>query len=373
MTRTVTAAVVESAGAPFAIRQLELDGPRDDEALVELACTGVCHTDLIVRDGQAPVPFPAVLGHEGAGVVRAVGANVEGFVPGDRVVLSTDSCGKCTNCRAARPYACMNFFAYNFVSQRIDGTTAFSLAGSPIHSHYFGQSSFASMVVVRSNSLIRADDDVPFEVLAPLACGVLTGAGAVLGVQRPDVGDSIVVFGLGAVGLSAVMAARISGCAVIIAVDPVASRRQLALELGATAVVAPQDRDPVEEVRRLTASGVRFAVEASGVPAALDQAIAAMASGGNCAILGAPPPGTKLTLDVQGLIASHQSVSGITIGGSPARQFIPELIDHWRAGALPVERLVTVFRHDRINEAIEATKAGDVIKPVLRYETQFAV
>src|SRR5665213_912114 len=224
----ITAAVVERPGASFVLQELELGYLRDDEILVRNAASGICHTDLICRDQLYPVPLPAVLGHEGAGVVEAVGLGVTKFAPGDRVCMSYDSCGHCPACSKALGVYCHEFFARNIAASRsADGSSALSRDGEPIHAHFFGQSSFATQSVARERNIVRLDDTIPLDIAAPFGCGIQTGAGSVLNVMRPPAGSSIAVFGAGAVGLAAVMAAQIAGCTTIVAIDIRPNRLEL--------------------------------------------------------------------------------------------------------------------------------------------------
>ncbi|MGH3260407.1 MAG: alcohol dehydrogenase catalytic domain-containing protein, partial [Trebonia sp.] len=215
----IRAAVTETKGAPFAIRELELDQPRPDEVLVRVAAAGICHTDLIIRDQWYPVPLPAVLGHEGAGVVEAVGAAVTRVAAGDHVAISYGSCGSCPKCLVGRPWVCHDFWGRNFAATRPDGTTALTADGGVVHSHFFGQSSFATYAIATERNVVKLDPSVPLEIVAPFGCGIQTGAGAVLNAIRPDAGTSIAVFGTGTVGLAAIMAAQVAGCTTIVGID----------------------------------------------------------------------------------------------------------------------------------------------------------
>ncbi len=232
----IRAAVTESKGAPFALQELDLGELRDDEVLVEVAAAGVCHTDLIIRDQWLPTPLPAVLGHEGAGIVRQVGSAVTEVEVGDRVGMSFNSCGSCPTCRTGRPFYCHDIFGRNFAAARPDGTTALSRDGEPVHSHFFGQSSFATHAVATERNVTVLPEAISLEIAAPLGCGVQTGAGSVLNAFRAPAGSTLAVFGTGGVGLSAVMAGVIAGCTTIIGVDIRPKRLELALELGATHV-----------------------------------------------------------------------------------------------------------------------------------------
>jgi len=363
----ITAAVVESKGAPFALQELELGELRDDEVLVKVAASGICHTDLICRDQWYPVPLPAVLGHEGAGVVEAVGSAIPRFAPGDRVGMSYDSCGSCPACSRSLAFYCHQFFEFNFASSRpADGSSALSRDGTLIHAHFFGQSSFATHSVARERNLVKLDDSIPFATVAPFGCGIQTGAGSVLNVMKPDVGSSIAVFGAGAVGLAAIMAAKVAGCTTIVAVDLRPSRLELAREIGATHVVDGSTDDAVEEIRANTAGGADFSIEATGSPQALRAAIDCLAPTGVAGVIGAPAFGTDASFDVNHLLTGGRVIRGIVEGESIPTEFLPRLIELWRCGEFPVERMMTFYDFDQIDQAAHDAEAGRVIKPVLR-------
>ncbi|MGA9372687.1 MAG: NAD(P)-dependent alcohol dehydrogenase [Solirubrobacterales bacterium] len=361
----VTAAVVESEGAGFALQELDLGDPRSDEVVVKIEAAGICHTDLTVRDGGLPTPLPAVLGHEGAGLVERVGDGVKGLAEGDRVSLSFDYCGSCPNCQAGKPFYCHEFGPRNFGASRPDETTALSRNGESLHSHFFGQSAFATRAVVPRNSVTKVPGDIPFSVLAPFGCGIQTGAGAVLNVMRPQPGDALVVSGLGGVGMSAVMAAKVTGCQTIIGVDPNPDRLELSQELGATHGIDPGKEDVVEEVMKVTGRGAQFSLEMSGNIGALQQAVYCLAPAGVCGVVGAPPGGTEVSLDVNDILSVGRTVRGIVEGESIPRTFIPQLVSLWEKGLFPVDRLIETFDFDQINEAAEKAQKGEVVKPVL--------
>jgi aryl-alcohol dehydrogenase len=364
-TTTITAAVVESAGGPFEIGPAELGEVQADEVRVRMTASGICHTDLLIREGTFPTPMPVVLGHEGAGVVEEVGAAVAGLAVGDRVALSYGSCGDCGACATGRPFHCADFFPRNFLATRPDGSTALSRGGQPLHSHFFGQSSFATGAIVNQRSVTPIADDVPFEVVAPFGCGVQTGAGTVINALRPQAGSSIAVFGAGGVGLSAIMAAVICGCDPIVAVDVRTNRLDIARELGATHVVDATQADPVDAIIEIT-GGVDASIEASGVPGVLRQAVDALAPNSIAMLVGAPPAGTEEPIDTNAMLSTGRIVRGVVEGHSVPQIFIPQLIDLWRAGRFPIDRLIRTYDFDQINEAGDAALAGDVVKPVLR-------
>ncbi len=363
----ITAAVTEQKGAPFTLQELELGEPRQDEVLVEVAAAGICHTDLICRDEWYPVPFPNVFGHEGAGVVARVGDAVTEVKPGDRVAMSFHSCGHCRTCLGGRPSYCHAFFEHNFASTRPgDGSSALSRNGETIHAHFFGQSSFATHAVANARNVVRLDGTMPLEIAAPLGCGIQTGAGAVLNTLRVPAGAALAVFGAGAVGLAAVMAGVIAGCATIVAVDLRAARLELARELGATHVVDAGSEDAVEAVRRITGGGADFSLEATGSPQVLRQAVDCTAPLGVCGVIGAPAFGTEVSLDVNTILVGGRTVRGIVEGDSVPQLFLPQLVRLWEQGRFPVERLMAHYDFDRIEEAVADAESGSVVKPVLR-------
>jgi len=363
----IRAAVTASKGAPFAIEPLELADPGPGELRVAVAAAGICHTDLIIRDQWYPVPLPAVLGHEGAGVVEAVGAGVTKVAPGDRVAMSYGSCGACPSCQLGRPWVCHDFWGRNFGATRPDGSTALTRGGEPVHSHFFGQSSFATHAIATERNVTRLDASVPFELVAPFGCGIQTGAGAVLNALRPPAGSAIAVFGTGTVGLAAVLAAHLNGCAAIIGVDVRPSRLSLARELGATAVIDSGQVDPVEAIRQLTGGiGTEFSLDTTGSPEVLAQAVYCTGPGGVCGLIGAPPFGAEVSLDVNQMLALGRSLRGIVEGEVIPDVFIPRLLELWRQGRFPIERIITHYDFDQIDQAAADAEHGRVIKPVLR-------
>jgi len=362
-----TAAVTESRCAPFVLQEVEIGELRPDEVLVKVAAAGICHTDLICRDQWYPVPFPTVFGHEGAGVVEAVGADVTAVSPGDRVAISFHSCGSCPTCADGLPAYCHGFFEHNFASTRpADGSSALSRNGETIHGHFFGQSSFATHAVANERNVVRLDGSMPLDLAAPLGCGLQTGAGAVLNTLRVPAGSNLAVFGTGAVGLAAVMAGAIAGCETIVAVDMKPARLELALELGATHVVDAGAEDPVLGFRRHVPAGADFALEASGSPQALRQAVECLAPLGTCGVIGAPAFGTEVSLDVNWMLIGGRTVRGVVEGDSVPQTFLPQLVRFWEEGRFPVERLITHYDFERIEDAVRDAESGAVVKPVLR-------
>lgn len=367
MTITTTAAVVEEAGAPFVLQDVELDEPRPDEVLVRMVATGLCHTDLSAQAGALPFPLPGVLGHEGAGIVEKTGADVRAVAPGDHVLLSFSSCGDCPQCGAGRPAYCSSFHALNlFGGARRDGSPTMFRDGEPVHGHFFGQSSLARHALVDERSLVRVPEGAPLGTLAPLGCGIQTGAGAVLNALRPGAGAKLAVFGTGAVGCAAIMAAALSGSSRIVAVDLVPARLELARELGATDTVDAGAGDVVAALRELC-GGLDYIVEATGSTTALSQAILSLAPRGTCAILSTYPHGATIPLDVNFMIDGRRVV-GVSEGESDPRRFVPALAALYEQGRLPIDRLIRHYPFEKIEQAAADARAGVTIKPVLTFD-----
>ncbi len=362
----ITAAVVRTRSGEFAIEQIDLCDPRPDELLVEVTASGMCATDLHGRDAYYPTKFPKVFGHEGAGIVRAVGAAVTKFKTGDHVVMSYPWCGTCPNCRTQRQSYCLHAFDLKMNGTRADGSTLHAKDGKPVYSAFFQQSSFGTFTIANERFAVKVRKDAPLEILGPLACGGQTGAGAVLNVMKPRAGDSFAVFGVGAVGLSGLMAAKIAGCDPIVAVDVHEHRLKLARELGATHVINHGGRtDVVAEIRKLTGLGVRYSLETSALPAVFREAVEALMPAGSCVLLGSARNGTEVSFEMP-FLQNGRIVRGVIQGDSVPQEFIPILADHIVAGRFPLQRMITFYDLADINRAAAESSAGKTIKPVIR-------
>jgi aryl-alcohol dehydrogenase len=362
----IKAAVVNERGGRFDLDRLVLTAPDDDEVLVRMVAAGICHTDLAGRDGYLPIPPPPfVFGHEGAGVVEQVGARVKKVKPGDHVVLSWDCCSACPACKSGKDSYCLNFFLHNFHGARPDGSPTLSRNGSTVHGCFFGQSSFADFALANERNVVKVRQDVPLEVLAPMGCGVQTGAGAVMNTLQPRPGASLAVFGVGPVGMSAVLGAVAVGCTTIIAVDLRPDRLGSAKALGATHTVNAAEVDPVAAIRELTGGGVDFSLECVGNPKVLRQAVDVLPRLGVCGLLGVVAPGTEVSLDMD-LLMNGRTVRGVIEGDAIPDLFIPRLIELYCQGKFPFDRMITYYPFEEINRAVEDMEAGRVIKPVLR-------
>lgn len=368
---TTRAAVIERVGAPFGVHDITLDEPRGDEIVVRIVAAGLCHTDLIIQAGAIPFKLPGVLGHEGAGIVERVGANVTRAAPGDKVLLSFTSCGACGGCRNGHPAYCVEFVPRNLIAGvRPDGSALLHRDGAELGGSFFGQSSFAEHALVNERSVVKVADDLSDDdlaMLAPLGCGVQTGIGGVWNVLAPPAGSILAVFGTGAVGLSAVIAAADLPLRSIIAIDLMDDRLALARELGATHTVNAKTTDVAAELASITGgAGLPYALETTGNPAVLRTAVQALGVGGTCGVIGAPSvPGAEVSLGVQDLLVGKR-ILGITEGDSEPQTLLPALVDRYRAGRLPLARLVTHYKLDEIDAAANDMHRGQTIKPVIR-------
>jgi aryl-alcohol dehydrogenase len=358
-----TAAVLRSSDGPYTVEEVTLAEPGPGEVRVKIAGAGLCHTDLLVRAAPYAPALPLVSGHEGAGVVEAVGPGVYDVAAGDHVVLSFDSCRLCANCREGHPACCETLAGRNLTGRTLEGATPMrDASGGEVSARWFGQSSLASRVIATVANMVVVDPALPLEKLGPLGCGVQSGAGAVLRALKVPAGSSLAVFGVGAVGLSAVMAARVAGAARIIAVDLIDSRLELARELGATDTVRGDVPDLAERVRELSDGGVRFALDTTGVPAVIKAGLAALRTTGTMGLIAAQ----NGMLELDGLeLGVGKSLVGIVEGDSVPREFIPQLISLWRQGRFPFDRLISSYPLSGVNEAEKDMLAGKVIKPVL--------
>ena len=364
----VKAAVVPSKGSRLELVDLELDEPRPAEVQVKLVASGICHTDAVVRDQWYDTPLPAVLGHEGAGVVQAVGAGVTRVEPGDHVVLSFASCGSCGYCLTGRPGYCTGFYSLNFSGRRPDGSSAFSDGnGDTISSHFFGQSSFSTVSNVSERSVVKVDPAAPLHLLGPLGCGIQTGAGAVLNRLNPPAGSSIALFGTGAVGMAGLLAAKVAEATTIIAVDVVDPRLEFAKELGATHTVNSRTDDPVERIREITGNGVDYALDSTGVPAVFQQMSDSLAILGHGALVGATTPGTKASIDIGTVLLTGQTIHMVIEGDAVPQHFIPQLISLYERGLFPFDKLIQTYNLSQINTAFKDSESGRTLKPVVVY------
>ncbi len=362
----ITAAIAREANKPFAVEKIELDEKiRDDEVLVRVVAAGLCHTDVVCRDQYYPVPLPFVPGHEGAGVVEAVGKGVTKVVPGDHVVLTFNYCGTCSSCQEGDPGYCHNLFGFNFGCARpSDGSGTMSKNGEHINGYFFSQSSFGEHAIATERNIVKVRKDAPLELLGPLGCGIQTGAGGVMNSLHPRAGTSIAVFGAGGVGLSSIMAAVVVGCTTIISVDVKPGRLKLAKELGATHTIDASNTNPVEEIQKITGSGANYTLETTALPAVFRQCVDSLTLRGVCGVIGAAPLGTEVSLDVNSIMFGR-TIRGIIEGDSVPDIFIPRMVDLFMQGRFPIDKMMKKYPLADIHDAVADSAKGTAIKPIL--------
>ncbi|KAK0657818.1 chaperonin 10-like protein [Cercophora newfieldiana] len=373
MSRTTTALVVPELNGKFQLQQVYLNDIQPDEVLVEIQASGLCHTDLSCAQGLLPCAPNAVLGHEGAGTVLGIGPAVTTVSPGDLVLLSFSHCESCRECTSGHPAYCHHFNDRNFGGSRADGShsTLSAAGGTPMYSTFFGQSSFAKHTLVHKSSVVKVPPGTDLNLFAPLGCGMQTGAGAVLNTLDVKEGCTIAIFGVGSVGMAAVMAAGlIRNAKTVIAVDLQPSRLDLAKELGATHGIIGSDKDVVEQIRALCPpNGVDYAVDCTGVPAVVRTTIDALGSRGRAATVGAPGPGHSASVDIMEHLTYGREYVGCTEGDSLPAEFIPHLMEMHAQGKFPLERFIEYYDVKDYEKAIEDTKSGKTIKPVLTWSS----
>lgn len=367
MPTSATAAILYERGGPLALESVTLADPGAGQVLVEIRACGICFTDIGVQNYEQGTPLPHVLGHEGAGVVLAVGPGVTGLAVGDHVVLSYASCGQCGNCSHDAPQYCSNFMALNYSGHLPDGAVPMAGKGGPVFGAFFGQSSFASHALAYARNTVKVEKDLDLGMLAPLGCGMQTGAGTVYNSLKPVAGQSLAVLGAGSVGLAALMAAADLGCTPLIAIDKNPERLALARELGATHTLLADGRDLMLALREIVPTGVDFIVDTTGFGPVIRAGVEALASRGQLAMLAVTPPGTEISINPNVLLGGRH-LRGAVEGDADPQAFIPWLIGRHRAGRFPHDRLVTRYPFARINEAIADMRAGKVVKPVLVME-----
>jgi aryl-alcohol dehydrogenase len=366
MAKSTRAAVLPEPRAAFEVQEVDLADLRANEVLVRMVATGLCHTDLGVWAGGGPFRYPTVLGHEGAGVVEEVGAGVAGIEVGDKVVMSFASCGDCASCRGGHPAYCSTWLPRNlFNGARDDGSPTITRAGKPIAGHFFAQSSFANHAIAEQRNIVVVGRDADLVQLAPLGCGVMTGFGSVWNVLDLKAGGRMGVFGAGAVGMAAIVAAKMRAPELLVAVDVVPERLELALSLGATHAVNAKTDNVVERMRDITrGTGLTAALDTTGIAAVARNAIDALGIRGHLATCAAPPPGTEIPVDFQGILTGKM-LSGITMGDATPQVLIPQLADLVMQGRLPLQRLIKRYRLDQLDQAAHDMHTGVTVKPVI--------
>jgi aryl-alcohol dehydrogenase len=359
-----TAAVLREHGTPMTLEEVELEDLQEGEVLVKMVGAGICRTDIEAIHGHLPLPLPTVLGHEGSGIVEAVGEGVDHVVPGDHVALSFGHCGECLHCSGGRPAYCELFAALNYFGGRLDGS---STLGDELAGNFFSQSSFSTYAIATAPNTVKVDPETALDMIGPLGCGLQTGAGAVLKVLKPEAGQSLAVFGIGGVGLAGIMAAAACGCDPIIAIDTNNERLELAKEIGATHTINPDEtKDVVWAILDSAAPGLHHALDTTGHGPIIQTALMSMRTPGHLVTVGFKDLENMIEID-QGHLLSGRTLSGVIEGDADPQSFIPELIQLQKDGKFPYEKLVKQYPFENINDAIADFEAGKVIKPVLTF------
>ena len=357
-----TVALVESPGEPFVLTEVDLEGPREDEVLVRIVATGLCHSDITMSSFLPAEMFPNVFGHEGAGVVEEVGAGVTGIEVGDHVVMSIRSCRTCAQCTAGYYGHCEQALFINYMGMRMDGSTTYTRDGQTVFGSFFGQSSFAQHAIAYADNCVVVDKALDLPRLGPYGCGFQTGVGTMLNVANPSAGESVVVYGAGSVGLSAIAAGRTTG-ATIVAVDPLASRRELAESYGALTIdpTALGDVTVVDKVKELTGGGATYGIDTTAIPEVVKAAQQSLAVRGTLIAIGLGAE--EYPIDAVDLLQNGKVIKSSLEGDADPLEFIPRMLA--MAEELDLDRLITPYPFDQINEAIADSASGTVVKPVL--------
>ncbi|MGE7920536.1 NAD(P)-dependent alcohol dehydrogenase [Viridibacillus sp. NPDC093762] len=369
----IRAAVINEAGQNYQIETLQLAEMQPDEVLVKMVASGMCMSDETIRKGGLGVPFPMVPGHEGSGIVEKVGGNVKSFQVGDHVVMSYAYCGQCPSCRTGHPAICNDWSELNLAGVREDGSHTFYKEDGTQVGNFYGHSSFVTHSLTHESNLTKVDEDLDLRLIGPLGCGFLTGSGTVINGLQPTVGSSIAVFGTGAVGLAAMMAAKIQGCSTIIAVDIHDSRLEIAKSLGATHVINSKITDPIEKVNEITNGlGVNYAVDTTGVGPVMKTALTVVAKGGTFAPIAVSENSLEFnpTFD---LILMNKSIKGVIMGDGVPQLSIPQLAEFYREGRFAFDQLVKYYSFEDINQAAADSVNGSVIKPILIMDESYSV
>ena len=358
-----------AASRPLDIAELDLAPPGRGEVLVRIKAAGLCHSDLSVIDGSRPRPTPMALGHEAAGIVEALGDGASDLKVDDHVVLVfVPSCGRCGPCVAGRPALCEPGAKANGAGTLLSGERRLAFRGEPVN-HLLGVSAFATHAVAARESCVKIDPDLPFELAALFGCAVLTGVGAVVNTAKVEPGQAVAVVGLGGVGLSVVLGARLAGARQIVAVDLSDDKLAFATKLGATHTVNAGSADAASEIKRISGGGVDVAFEMAGAVAALELAFAATARGGATVTAGLPHPDKRMSLSPLALVAEERTLKGSYVGSSAPQRDVPRYIALFKAGRLPVDQLLTHrLSLSDINEGFDRLREGIGVRQVIVFE-----
>ena len=362
------AAVLWQGEKRLVIENIEIENPQPDEVLIDIRASGICHTDMVMRDQHVPTPQPVILGHEGSGVVLKVGDNVSEFELGDHVGLSFATCGACPSCLDNEPSYCYEFFPRNFFGTRADGTTSVICKDKKVHSHIFGQSSFSTKLLSHKSNVVKIDKTFPLEFAGPFGCGFQTGAGTVLNSLKVREGSSVMVLGAGTVGMCSMMAAKIAKAKKIIAVDIHDNRLELAKKIGATHTVNTKQAELESQTNQIAPEKVDYIIDTTGYIPLVEQSLSLVAPRGEIALVAAYAPDAKVTFDVMPFMSAGIRIRGVIEGDTDIKTFIPELMDHFLEGRFPIDKIIKTYDFKDINQAVEDSESGLVIKAVVKMD-----
>ncbi len=370
--KKIKAAIVNGVNQDYVLEDVYLDEPRANEVLVKLVASGICHSDEAFRLGEAPYNFPAVFGHEGAGIVEEVGEAVTTVKPGDHVVMSYAFCGHCPSCMHGKPATCAEWAQRNVTGRRLNGDGIFFKEDKEtVISTILGQSSFTTHTVVDENNVTKIDKEVDLRLVGPLGCGFLTGSGTVFNGFKPEVNSTMAVFGTGTVGLAAIMAAKIAGCSTVISVDIHDHRLETAKSLGATHTINSRKVDALEEVQRLTGGlGADYVIDTTGLSDVMKTALDATAQGGTYAPVAVSSNELKFSPFGE-IVASTKTIKGVLMGDAVPQASIPQLIEFFKQGRFDFDKVVKYFDFEDINAAANASNSGEVIKPIIIIDKEY--
>lgn len=364
MSSAVTrAAVARSPGGGFGIEEIRLSELQPDEVLVDVHACGICHMDI---EATEMMDLPCIMGHEGAGVVHRVGSDVTCVQPGDRVIMGYGHCGVCEPCESNAPYFCDESWGLSFSGKRLDGSASAAFPdGQALSAAFFQQSSFANLAITLARSLVKISDEIPWQVAAAIPCGLLTGVGTALNVLKVGPDAALLVRGVGAVGIGAVVGAKMAGCNLIVASDLNQRRLELSREFGATATVDATESTMDEWRAEHRSRGFTHILDTTGSAAMFTNSVDCLATGGHFAYAILPAPMEEFSFRPFGLFEKCATLSAVSFGSAVPGELLPQMLLWWQQGEFPVEKLITTFAFERIDEAIAAARAGTALKPVL--------
>ena len=354
---------------PLIIEELDLDPPHSGEVLVQIKAAGLCHSDLVAINGERAKPIPMVIGHEACGIVCELGADVKGFEIGDHVVpVYVASCGFCEMCQEGRPALCKPATIANTAGTFFDGTTRLHNRGERIF-HHSGVAAFSEYSVIPQNAIVKIDPEIPFDVAALFGCAVVTGAGSVVNTANVSPGDSVAIVGLGGVGLNALLASIASGAGLVVAIDPMEKKLEIATEFGVHKTFNSNTENCVEEIHDFTGGGVDFSFETAGVPNALDLAYKITRRGGTTIVAGMPGPYSSITFSHLSIAAEERTIKGSYMGSCVPSRDIPRYINLYKNGKLPIDKLLgEKVRLEGLNDAFDRLDSGESLRQILIFD-----